>query len=348
MPTPRLRPLAAAALASFLLVTACGSDGGDDAGSNGSDSGTDSSAEANTDPFTLRVGFIGTKPEWGGPEGYANSQGDLVAALEGFGVTEIETFQFGNGPDLNNALAGGDLDVGLYGDTPAINARAAGQETRVINQGRIDLEAFLVVPEDGATSLDDLEGGTIGVPQGSYMHRFVLGLLAEEGLEDSVTVTNLLTPDAAAALGSGDVDAFAAPWSQLPLLEAGGGARTLTQTFPDYPDLAGSSVTVVTEEILDERPGLAEAWNEARFAALDAIKADPEPYYDYQQPILGVDRELVPDLEDELENYPTEAFTDHGLELLDGTKQFLVDIGAAKSDFEIADWQYVGDDTQAS
>jgi sulfonate transport system substrate-binding protein len=339
----RLRPLAAVVLASLVLVTACG-DGGSD--SDTSDQGGGDAAP-NTEPFTLRVGFIGTKPEWGGPEGYANSQGQLVEALKPLGVTKIESFQFGNGPDLNNALAGGDLDVGLYGDTPAINGRAAGQETRAINQARIDLEAFLFTPKDGATSLDDLEGGTIGVPQGSYMHRFVLGLLEEEGLEDSVTVTNLLIPDAAAALESGDIDAFAAPWTQVPLFEAAG-YPVLTQTFPDYPDLAGSSVTVFTESLLDERPGLAEAWNEARFDSLEAIAADPEPYYDAQQPILGVDREFVPELENELENYPTEPFTDHGLDLLEGTKTFLVDIGAAKSDFEIADWQYVGDASQAN
>ena len=345
MRSSRLRPLAAVVLASFLLVTACG-DGGSDSDSDTSDQGA-SDAAPNTDPFTLRVGFIGTKPEWGGPEGYANSQGQLVEALKPLGVTEIESFQFGNGPDLNNALAGGDLDVGLYGDTPAINGRAAGQETRAINQARVDLEAFLFTPKDGATSLGDLKGGTIGVPQGSYMHRFVLGLLEEEGLADSVTVTNLLIPDAAAALEGGDIDAFAAPWTQVPLLEAAG-YPVLTQTFPDYPDLAGSSVTVFTESLLDERPGLAEAWNDARADSLEAIAADPEPYYDFQQPILGVDREFVPELENELENYPAEPFTDHGLDLLEGTKSFLVDIGAAKSDFEIADWQYVGDASQAN
>ena len=77
MPSSRLRPLAAVVLASFLLVTACG-DGGSD--SDTADQGG-SDAAPNTDPFTLRVGFIGTKPEWGGPEGYANSQGQLVEAL---------------------------------------------------------------------------------------------------------------------------------------------------------------------------------------------------------------------------------------------------------------------------
>lgn len=334
-PRPRRAPraVALALLLPLLLLTACGDDGSDAAGGSetgGSDGGT----------TTLRVGFIGTKPDWGGPEGYYHAEGELLAALGPYGVTEIETFQFGNGPDLNNALAGGSLDIGLYGDTPAITFRATGQETRVINQGRVGLEAHLFTPEGGATSLEDLEGGTIGVPQGSYMHRFVLGLLEEEGLEDSVTVTNLLIPDAVAALQGGDVDAFAAPWSFVPVLEAQG-LPELLSTFPDHPDLAGSSVTVVTQDLIDRDPELVVGWNEARFAALELITEDPEPYYDFQQPILDVPRDAVPGLESELEDYPTEPFTDEGLELLEGTKQFLVDTGAAQSDFAIDEWQYI-------
>jgi ABC-type nitrate/sulfonate/bicarbonate transport system substrate-binding protein len=34
--------------------------------------------------------------------------------------------RFANGPDLNEALSGGSLDVGIYGDTPALVGRAAG------------------------------------------------------------------------------------------------------------------------------------------------------------------------------------------------------------------------------
>ncbi|HEV7722070.1 MAG TPA: hypothetical protein VGO60_12320, partial [Iamia sp.] len=150
----------------------------------------------------------------------------------------------------------------------------------------------------------------------------------------------LLIPDAVAALQSGDVDAFVAPWSFVPILEAQG-LPELLSTFPDHPDLAGSSVTVVTEDLLEQDPDLVEAWNQARSDALELIGEDPEPYYDFQQPILDVDRDLVPGLEDELESYPLEPFTDDGLELLEGTKQFLVDTGAAQSDFDITEWQYI-------
>lgn len=289
--------------------------------------------------FTLRVGFIGTQPEWGSVEGYAFDEGILLDQLAPTGVTDIEAFQFGNGPDLNQALAGGSLDLGVYGDTPAINARAAGLPTRLINQSRINLSATLFTPVGGATSLAELEGSTIGVPQGSYMHRFVLGLLETEGLADSIEVVNLLIPDAAGALERGDIGAFAAPWSAVPILD-GRGFPQLLSTFPDHPELAGSSVTVVTESLLEDHPGVAEAWNMARTAAIDYILADLEPYYDAQQPILNVDRAVVPELEEGLANFPPEPFTTEGLALLEGTKQFLVDIDAAQSDFDLSEWVY--------
>ncbi len=333
------RALALLLLLPLLLLTACGDDVDDAAG--GSEPGSsDEGGGGGAGPETLRVGYISTKPTWGGPEGYYHAEGKLLEALAPLGVTEIEAFQFGNGPDLNNALAGGSLDIGLYGDTPAINFRASGQETRVINQNRVGLEANIFTPKDGAESLEDLEGGTIGVPQGSYMHRFVLGLLEEEGLADSIDVTNLLIPDAVAALQGGDIDAFVAPWSFVPVLEAQGFPELLS-TFPDHPDLAGSSVTVVTEDLLSQNPDIVQAWNDARADALELITGDPEPYYDFQQPILDVDRALVPELEGELEDYPADPFTDEGLALLEGTKQFLVDTGAAQSDFDIAEWQYI-------
>ena len=111
------------------------------------------------------------------------------------------------------------------------------------------------------------------------MHRFILGLLEEEGLSGSVEVTNLPVADTVAALESGSVDAAVLPWSSAPVVEPLG-FPALLSTFPDYPRLAGSSVTVGTQSFLDAHPGFVEAWNEARAAALELIAEDPEPYYD--------------------------------------------------------------------
>ena len=170
------------------------------------------------------------------------------------------------------------------------------------------------------------------------MHRFVLGLLEDEGLDDEIEVTNLPLADSVAALESGSIDAVVVPWSFRPILDAQEFPE-IVSTFPDHPQLAGSSVTVGTESFLADHPDFVEAWNQARADAIELITDDPEPYYEFQQPILDVDLALVPELEEELANYPVEPFTDEGLALLEGTKAFLVGIGAAQSDFEITEWQ---------
>jgi NitT/TauT family transport system substrate-binding protein/sulfonate transport system substrate-binding protein len=348
--TPRhSRPLfSIAALLAILglALAACG--GGDeaeadDAGAGSTTTAGDSTGSEAPEPFTLRVGFISTGASaWGGPEGYAHSTGQLLDALRPLGVTEIESFGFANGPEASQAITGGSIDIALYGDTPAVNGRAAGLPTRLINQTRVGLSATLYTPAGGVTSIADLAGGTIGVAQGSFMHRFVLGFLEAEGLTDAVTVTNIPVAEYAAALTAGDVAAVVVPWSLAPAFDAQG-FKPLVSTLPDYPELAGSSVTVATESLVEDHPGLVEAWNEARGEVLAQIHADPEPYYDFQQPILKVDRSLVAELEDELASYPADPFTEAGDGLLEGTKAFLVDIGAAQSDFEISDWRYAGD-----
>src|SRR2546429_19026 len=75
--------------------------------------------------WTLRIGTIGSKNQLTGPVGYLHAQGKLQALLTGANVTAIEVYTFPNGPDLNQALLGGKLDLASYGDTPALVARGA-------------------------------------------------------------------------------------------------------------------------------------------------------------------------------------------------------------------------------
>jgi ABC-type phosphate/phosphonate transport system substrate-binding protein len=97
--------------------------GSGDAGAGGSGSGTNIEL-----PSTLRIGFISptNKKLLTGPEGWAQNIGLLEKELGKYGVTSIEVYNFPNGPNLNEALAAGSIDVGIYGDTPAINAKSAG------------------------------------------------------------------------------------------------------------------------------------------------------------------------------------------------------------------------------
>lgn len=85
-------------------------------------------------------------------------EGILRKRIKEIRVKEFKYFTFPNGPNLNEAISAGSLDVGIYGDTPAINGKAAGLKTRLINVTQVNMNAWLVAKADGAKSLDDLKG----------------------------------------------------------------------------------------------------------------------------------------------------------------------------------------------
>lgn len=295
-----------------------------------------SASAAEPAPFTLRVGFIGTTGRGAlGPEGWGAQKGILGPALQKAGVGDIQWFGFPNGPDLNEALAAGELDIGIYGDTPAIVARAAGLKTRLIAQSTVGMNAWILTREDGPLSLSELKGKTVGVQKGSYIHRYLAGLLAEQGLSRDVTIVHLLSTEGEAALLRGDLDAYAFASGLGPEL-ALKGYRVLDEAA-EHPHLLGSSLTVITEEALKRHPDLPEAWLEARRLAIEDLTGAPEEFYQYLAEASGYSLDAVR-ASYPLEGYPTDPFTDGGLALLEGTKAFLVNEGLAKSDFALEDW----------
>ncbi len=93
----------------------------------------------------------------------------------------------------------------------------------------------------------------IAVPKGSYSHRYIIGLLKEEGVT-KYELVHMLGSDAAAAIARGDIDAnvgFGA--DALSLLDQG---FPLIHSSDDTPHLAGASIAVVTDDFLKKIPGL--------------------------------------------------------------------------------------------
>jgi sulfonate transport system substrate-binding protein len=342
MRTPTLTPrapsrLMLAGLALFALVPAALSCGGSTTGSAAASGGTGGPAATGR----LRIGFISTQKDFNGPEGFSYARGAFKAILGKAGISDVEVSAFPNGPPLSEAIKGGSLDVGIYGDTPAMVARAGGLPTRLVIQSTLDLEAFLLTKKDGGpTDVKDLGGRKVGVQKGSYIHRYLLGLLDGAGLKDKVTVSDLATTDAEAALTRGELDAYAAPAPISHLLEAKG-FPVIDRIRRDHPDLAGSSVTVVTQAYADANPALVAAWRQARAAAVAEVRAEPQAYYDFQARTQNLPADkLGPKLAEiyPFDAYPTEPLIPRGRTLLEGTKRFLLDQKLVRSDFSIDDW----------
>ena len=295
-----------------------------------------------SDPYTLRLGFISTTKNWGGPEGYSYSDGELNAILAEAGVTDIELFGFPNGPNLNQALQAGQLDIGLYGDTPAIVGRAAGLGTRVLVQSTVGIDAWIVTATDGPKTVADLKGKSIAVAQGSYMDRYLRGLLEAEDLTNDVDVVNIIPPaDQKAALDRGDIQAIAATATNAVGLRDQG--YQIIDKAADHPTLVGTSVTVITDDALEAHPDLPAAWRAAHAQAIDEINADQDAFNQFSADYQGIDVAITTEIniigpDGTFTQYPKDSLTPDGKDLLLGTKQFLVDHEYAKEDFDFDDW----------
>ncbi|WP_326552336.1 ABC transporter substrate-binding protein [Micromonospora sp. NBC_01813] len=316
----RIAPLAALALTGLLVTTGCGAD----------------AAAADNDGYTLRIGAIGNANKLSGPVGWLHERGELVPALAEAGVGDVSVVTFPNGPDLNQALAAGELDLAVYGDTPALVARGANQPTRLIAQASVNLDAGIVTKaSDGPTSIADLAGRKLAVQTGSYIHRYLLGALADANVEPA-EILHVYASEVEAALERGDVDAAAVPAANVEFLRARG-YPVLTVASADHRQYLGTSATVVTENFLDARPEIVPAWQRVQRSAAEQAANDWEGFLDYTISINGFPPEVVrattlP------EQWPTEAFTEEGLELLHGTKEFLTDQEFLRDDFELDEW----------
>jgi ABC-type nitrate/sulfonate/bicarbonate transport system substrate-binding protein len=310
-----------------------------DASASGEAASPDAGTTAGTLPEKLRVGFISAnnKETITGVEGWAQSKGTLASELKKYGVREIRFIPFPNGPNLNEALASGSLDVGIYGDTPAINARANGLPTRLINISQSGMNAWLIARTDGPKSVAELKGTKVATAQGSYMHRYLIGLLEEHGLVGDVKVLHLLPPDGEAALARGDIAAFAYPTGFGPLMIQKGYAAI--DEAARRPDLRGSSVTVATDKFLEDHPDFPKIWNEIRRQAVREIREHPDEFYRLYAEASGYPLDVVK-ASFTLEQWPEEDFPEDGLQLLEGTKTFLVEQGLARENFDLNDWIY--------
>lgn len=316
--SPTRRTLLKGAAASGLLLAA---------------GGVRAATSANT---TLRFGVIGPARAPAAPTGYALERGYLLRELAPLGIKDVRFDMFSNGPDLNEAFFSGTLDLGIYGDTPAVVARSQGLKARLIGFEEIGLAAWLLTPRGGVRSVKELEGKTVGVPLGSYIHRYLLGVLDGAGLTGRTRVVHMLGRDAGAALEHGSIGAYAAQSDLGPTLAAQG--YPVIDRAQQHPELLGSSVIVASTNLLGRAPDLPNAWNRARRAALADIDRDPAAYFDFHQRTSGIPLDTLK-ISHPITNYPAAALPGSGIQLLEGVKRFLLGGRLIRNDFALQQWQ---------
>lgn len=198
--TPRLRRLAAVlgavALTSAALV------GCADNSSTGNEDAVRDDGSVDLQEVTLIVG-----DQKGGSKALLEAAGELDDV-----EYEIEWKEFTSGPPLLEAMNAGSIHVGGVGNTPPLFAAAAGGEFQVIQGATYGGEgdAVVVPPGSDVESVEDLEGKTVAVAEGSSANYHLLAQLENAGLTyEDVEIKNLQPADALAAFSGGHVDAWA-------------------------------------------------------------------------------------------------------------------------------------------
>ncbi|OKH20547.1 aliphatic sulfonate ABC transporter substrate-binding protein [Nostoc calcicola FACHB-389] len=293
-----------------------------------------SSIAASNNISILRIGYVGsTEPT--GALGWAKKKGILERELKKAGFQNITFARFPNGPDLNEALVAGQLDVGSLGDTPAIVLRARGEETRLLRISQFNTTAWLVGKKNGPRSLAELKGEKIATQKGSYMHRYLLGLLAETKIAKDVKVVHLMSTEAKAALERGDVAAYATSSDMGPYLKSQG--FPVIDSSANHQGLSGTSLIVATEKFLAKKPDFPNKFNTILTEAAKDLKANSEEYYQYHAQTTKYPVDIIK-ISYPLKQVSEEPLPPEGVKLLEGTKKFLVSQGLAKSDFQLKDW----------
>ncbi|MFE2287072.1 ABC transporter substrate-binding protein [Streptomyces sp. NPDC059443] len=309
--TPRtLRPRALATLLTAVLLGALTS-----ACAAGSGGGSGSAAGGRPAVSLAASDYLG-----GAPVHVAEERG--LWSAEGIDAT-VTTQPTGR--DALNAVLGGQAQLGVVGDLPAVTAALGGRELRIVaDLSRFDDWRLLTRTDRQITGFAALKGRKVGVPQGTNVEYALSRMLASAQLTAAdVTVVNLAPNQVTSALARGDVDAgvtfpsfydaartaLGDRYAELPF--TGYTARTLLVAGPAATE---ETVTAVLRALLKAQREIAAAPAAARKAVLAQSKGALQAgYVDAFQPRYGYGATLSPELLTQLEQEAAWAKAAQGL-----------------------------------
>jgi NitT/TauT family transport system substrate-binding protein len=199
-----------------------------------------------------------------------------------------------------NALETGELDA--IATTPDTFSRnyARGIETIQVLGVDASVGGDGIVAEKSITSVEQLEGETVAVSEGSTSQWFLAYVLDQNGLSlDDVEQVNLTSSDAGAAFAAGRVPVAVTwePW--LTRAEQNPDGAVLVST-EEYPDIITDGVAF-TPEFVEENPETVKAFIRAYGKVMDFIESNPDEAFGLATDYLG---QSVEDIKATLETVP--------------------------------------------
>lgn len=234
--------------------------------------GGESEASASGQPETITIGY------------QLIPNGDLVVKHDrllekAFGKdVKIEWKQFASGGDVNQAIIGGSIDIGLAGSSPVSRGLSSGIKYQVpwVHDVIGSAEALVARDGTGIKDLKDLEGKTVATPSASTAHFSLLAALDDAGVSAKKVKVIDAEPDAIlAAWQAKQIDA-AYIWNPV-LAELSGTGTVLTDSAAQAK--AGHTtydLAVVSDEFAEKYPKAVQTWVDAQDQAVREILDDPQ------------------------------------------------------------------------
>ncbi|RFB85178.1 aliphatic sulfonate ABC transporter substrate-binding protein [Rhizobium leguminosarum bv. trifolii] len=221
----------------------------------------------------LRIGWV---------QAMANAPA-LIAEEKGYFREEglnVELKGFGDGPVIQQAVAGGEIDVAYIGAPPVYQWAARGLEAKIIAKVNYGQAALIARADGSIQSLSDLRGKKLaGVNRGSGMDVLLRGFVLKEtaGLnpDADLQLSQMPVGNMNAALDTGVVDA-AFSWepfiSQSVLRGTGRVVFDVNGALPGYPWY----VVAAPSKTLKERPDDLVKLLRANAKAVAFLREHPE------------------------------------------------------------------------
>jgi aliphatic sulfonates family ABC transporter substrate-binding protein len=121
----------------------------------------------------------------------------------------VELVEFSLGPEVIEAVASGEIDIGFLGDVPAFSGLLNGGDYKIVARWESDNSSYLITRDDAnINSLEDLKGKKLSYAFGSTQTALVYSYLEAAGLtENDLEIINLSLADSVTSIVNGDVDA---------------------------------------------------------------------------------------------------------------------------------------------
>ncbi|GGI96897.1 ABC transporter substrate-binding protein [Paenibacillus hunanensis] len=243
-----------------LVATACS--GG---GTSNKDAGANPSASASSGLEQTDVTLVGVR------DAQISSQ-QIIADKLGYFKEEglnVESKLIESGPDIGPMVSGGSAPVSVQTNFMDIILKSNNIDVKIVAPlAQIaGTQAVVGSAKLQLNSAKDLEGKTIGIPNGADVKIAIDNMGKELGVDVSkIKFVNLAPSDAVAALQNGSIDAMAAWEPFITKAIQGGGKFLFSGTKSELPDKKGDvnwmsvhTTMQVTDKYLQENPNTIKA-----------------------------------------------------------------------------------------